>query len=504
MKSLKLALKKHPIVYIARDLERALGLSSNYQDYYIITNKASQSQKPKTGFAKNIIFISGDHILDTHELLVHPKTIAFFKKLTSPRILVFKNNSTVEKICHDHNWTLLNPPAALSIQIEGKISQIAWLDTLASLLPPHQVDLLKNISWPGTKFIMQFNNRVHTGQSTLLINNLSELQTLQQRFPKRTVRVFKFIEGMMFTNNNIVWGNKVLTGNINYQITGLHPFTDHPFATIGNDWGLPHKSLTKKLQQDYFKITKLVGKKLINNGWRGLFGIDVILDSKKKKWYLIEVNARQPASTTYESQLQESQKSKVKSQKYITTFEAHLASLLKVEYTGEKLIAIKEGAQIIQRVKEKTQPTNKLEKVDIKLIQKSISHLVDDFRQELYNGSPGFVDELLQANETHLAVETLCEQIHDTHTILNSYSYEELIKIAKTLKIKPLYWSNLPKEKLPKINLSRSGLTLISYTNTEPGADALRIQSKKSIMENHNQFNELGKKIKTFVLEANE
>ena len=32
----------------------------------------------------------------------------------------------------------------------------------------------------------------------------------------------------MFTNNNVVTRDTILVGNINYQITGLPPFTDQP------------------------------------------------------------------------------------------------------------------------------------------------------------------------------------------------------------------------------------------------------------------------------------
>jgi carbamoylphosphate synthase large subunit len=220
------------------------------------------------------------------------------------------------------------------------------LEELKKLLPPHKVVVCKNISWKGKKFILQFN-RAHTGSGTLLIESEKQLEELQKKFPERPVRVVKYIEGPMFTNNNVVWGKKILCGNINYQITGLKPFTERPFATIGNDWALPHKLLSKKQLKEYETIAKKVGQKLQKSGWKGLFGIDVILDEKTKKLYLIEINARQPASTTYESQLQK----KVSSMKYgVSSFEAHLASLLELDPDHLKLIEIESGAQIIQKV----------------------------------------------------------------------------------------------------------------------------------------------------------
>lgn len=435
MKTLKKELAKRPVVFIARDLERALGLSLIKYNYYIITNKTSFSQKTEVRSQKNIITIKNDCLLDTHELLANPHTTKLLKK-NSPRIVVFKSTSMIEKICEEHGSELLNPPSKLSNTIEEKISQVEWLGELKKLLPPHRIEILKNLNWDNLNspqpplnggrggvtsspslqerargsYILQFN-RAHTGSGTILIESESQLKELREKFPDRPVRVTEFIDGPMFTNNNVVWGKKILCGNINYQITGLTPFTDRPFATIGNDWGLPHKLLSKKLQQEYYKIAQAVGKKLVRDGWKGLFGIDVVLDRKKKKLYLIEINARQPASTTYESQLQESQKSKIKSQKFVTTFEAHLASLLGLKYGGEELIKIQDGAQIIQRV------------------TKNIKY--------------------------------------------------QILNIKKSIK-----------------KLENLKCNVITYDNHEEGADLMRIQSRKSIMNGHDQFNTSGEKIK--------
>lgn len=366
MKALKLALKKQPVVYIARDLERALGLSKGYNDYYIITNSSSLAKSLVKH--KSVIALSADRLLDTHELLIHSRSKEIIKKLKNPLILVFKNTPLIEKNCQEHGWKLLNPPTVLSNKIEEKISQVEWLEELRKLLPPHQVTTCKNVQFKRKKFILQFN-RAHTGSGTILIESEEQLKKLQQKFPNRPVRITEFIEGPMFTNNNIVWGKKILCGNINYQITGLEPFTDRPFATIGNDWALPHKLLHEKLQNDYFKIAEAVGKKLARDGWKGLFGVDVILDQKKKKLYLIEINARQPASTTFESQLQNSQLATQSSQ-LVTIFEAHLASLLGLKYNKEELIKIKDGGQIIQRVTEKI----KYQKYNIKNIIKKLEN----------------------------------------------------------------------------------------------------------------------------------
>jgi hypothetical protein len=150
-------------------------------------------------------------------------------------------------------------------------------------------------------------------------------------------------------------------GNISYQITGLKPFTDNKFATIGNDWAVTNKILNTKQIKQYQTIATAVGKRLAQAGWKGLFGIDVIVDGATGRLYLLEINARQPASATFESELQQKEKGiKNKEQNddkilltpyslLLTTFEAHLGALLGLDVNSYEPINIVDGAQVILR-----------------------------------------------------------------------------------------------------------------------------------------------------------
>ncbi len=356
---------ENPTIYITRDLERALGLPLDTKGYYIISNYSAFAKTLVKG-RKNVLLVKNSQILDTRELLVLPAVKRFVDKVKKPNILVFKNTSQIEEICKDNGWVLLNPSATLSSMVEEKISGVEWLGPLKKYLPTHEIVECGKIKWKGEKFVLQFN-RAHTGSGTILIESNAQLSELKKKFPVRPVRITKYITGPAFTNNNVVWGDNVLLGNINYQITGLKPFTNLPFATIGNDWALPHRLLNKKQLQTYQKMANDIGKRMAKFGWCGLFGIDVIMDEKSGKLYLIEINARQPASTTYESKLQ-----LMKNKNGLTTFSTHLLALLGEKYKKQKLVEIKNGAQIVQKVV----PTEKT--VDNKLVK----YNVDEFQKE--------------------------------------------------------------------------------------------------------------------------
>ncbi len=347
------------ILYIARDIERALGKVPK-DNYFIITNSSSYSKEIKLLYPNNIILIDSPEILDTHELLNLSETEKLINKLNA-QILVFKNTIQIENICKEKNWKLLNPSAELAEKIENKISQVNWLGDLASLLPTHKVLLVKDIKWDKKVFILQWSHG-HTGDGTLLIQNEKDLNLIKEKFPNREARITDFIKGPMFTANIIVTKTIILLGNISYQITGMLPFTENAFSTIGNDWGVTHTILNETHIKQFEEISQKIAKKMQKEDWLGLFGIDIIYDYERDTMHLIEINARQPASTTFESELQTVLN--LKGVVGITTFEAHLNALQKLPISS-LLIPINDSAQILQRL------TSKLGKINIKKLTES-------------------------------------------------------------------------------------------------------------------------------------
>ncbi len=251
------------------------------------------------------------------------ETLELLKKVPAgTNVVVFKNNAAIERYCKEHGITLLNPPAELSEKIENKITQVKWLGELASLLPKHEITLVKNILW-NTPYILQWAHS-HTGEGTLYVEDISPIK---EKFPEREARITQYIEGPVFTVNVVV-GDKIEIGNISSQITGLQPYTENRFASVGNDWSIPSP------KEEIKEIALKVGERMRAAGWKGLFGIDVVHGDRV---YLLEINARQPASATYESTLQKTN----------TIFENHIKALL-----GEPLhtnTPITAGKQIIDR-----------------------------------------------------------------------------------------------------------------------------------------------------------
>jgi len=377
------------IAYITRDIERALGALPS-ESYFIVANDGAYARTIKAVYPDFILLIESPAPLDTFELLEHPETATFFKKIfgkampagrqEKPSIIVFKNTVRIEELCAKKDWALLNPPTTLAEKIENKITQTEWLGDLATLLPAFKILPTKGIKWEKKTMVLQWAH-AHTGEGTIVVNDAASLSDLQKKFPDRPAKVSEFIKGPTFTVNVVVTENRasergaehfsgatlasdgkcprpqderadfpennIAIGNVSYQITGMPPLTDSPFATVGNDWSLPLTLLNERHLAELRDMAEKIGVKMRDSGWKGLFGIDVIYDEERDQLKLIEINARQPASTTFESQLQD--KFRGHGLAGATIFEAHLAALTDSPLT-EKQIELNDGAQVVQRI----------------------------------------------------------------------------------------------------------------------------------------------------------
>lgn len=348
---------KKPLIYVTRDIERALGMEPGRHgaaDYIIVSNDTPYGRAVREKNPDHVVLIdrpAGTDVLDTFDLLSLPEVQRTIDKHDSD-LIVFQNTPRIERLANDMHWNLLNPRAELSRQIEEKLSQLDWLGVDAALLPPHRRMLVKDVCFEENKFVLQFNHS-HTGEGTYVIESKDALDMLAAKFPDRECRVVDFITGPAFTLNLVAGTLGTIHGSISYQITGIAPFTDILFSTVGNDWALPYSTfLSDKDRSQISAIAKKIGRRMRLAGWRGLFGIDVIKDEISGKIYLIEINARQPASTTYESILGRTQ-----DPKRLTIFEAHVAALLKRVFPVLSA-RVRTGSQIVKRVTNKTYSIN--------------------------------------------------------------------------------------------------------------------------------------------------
>jgi hypothetical protein len=305
------------IFYICNDFERALGLERFLPNFHIICidyNKGIDAAR-KVGAkifcleealsTKNPIYRNSNKLLNVHEVQEYIKTHTPVETVSN--VMFFKIAPNIEQTCKQLGYNILNTSADLNQMFELKLSQydklnrdrtINFSKTIVKQLK--EVDYNDLVKKLGEHFVIQYD-RGHTGSSTVFVENERIFEHEQKLFPERWAKFSTKIEGNAWTLNACVTRKGILFGGLSYQITGIPQCTSKKGGTVGNDFTVSDR-LHKETLEQMKVITKHSGTIMQKAGFKGLFGLDFVVNEKGHV-YLIEINARQPASTGLHTKL---------------------------------------------------------------------------------------------------------------------------------------------------------------------------------------------------------
>lgn len=273
----------------------------------------------------------------TSVLLHHPQTIKWINSISkNPHIIVFKPSPSLEKICQQNNWKLIANPAKLNRQIENKINFSQIIDKLSLPQPKiftkklHEVDFKTITKKLGNDFFLQFP-RGFAGSSTFNIKSEKEFAQIQSQYLNYPTKFSAKINGPTYTLNACVTKNyQTIVQKPFFQITNIPELNSSPGGTCGNIYSschcLPNNKYLKSWDQNLSKIesksflnspdplnqinlpiikdTKVFGEYLSQLGYRGIFGLDFVIDQDSGQHHFIECNPRLTASIPMISKLQ--------------------------------------------------------------------------------------------------------------------------------------------------------------------------------------------------------
>lgn len=336
-KEFKKSLSGKAFFYVTLDPERAMGIEDILPNYTIICpfrGRLTDSLRKK-GVGLFILedYIDARKIADiikrgSYGLLQNALVKVHINKASRAKamktnILILKTSNLIEDLCKREHWTLLAPRASVAEKFENKVSQFKLLRKVVAYPKSTVLTLEELLSFDLNKFfkidlgrrpqaqiVLQFN-RGHSGNNTFFIKPNGSISSPQEinikklykLFPRRQVKISEYIQGKTYTLNCLALrSGKIITGSISEQITGLAKATNNPSTTVGNDFSSA-KKIAKGNIEAIRTIASDVGGVLYKKGYRGLFGIDVIIEKSTKKVYFIELNTHQPASIPFEAKL---------------------------------------------------------------------------------------------------------------------------------------------------------------------------------------------------------
>lgn len=289
-------------LYLSKDAERGIGLENLIDNYQVISINSNYVSDQLSLSSRGKSYPQFETILElvkSSEFANEADNKKFYSQL-------FQLNTPTERRISELNGVLLNNSAELNKRFERKIAQSDFLLKNNIKTPKFIVKNLSELNYMdiknelGVEFVIQFDN-AHTGLGTHFIFDHIQFDEFKFKHDGNVVKISEMIHGMTLTTNAVIYQNEIYTRGIQYQITGIPELTNRPGTTVGNDFNISTKLSTDLIAQIHSLVIQ-VGRSLDSEGFKGLFGIDFIVSDDQI--YLIEINARQTANISFQTQLE--------------------------------------------------------------------------------------------------------------------------------------------------------------------------------------------------------
>ena len=249
----------------------------------------------------------------------HPKTRKFLDKFTSqerPAILVYKPSTKMEKICKENNWNLLANPTSFGKEtLENKIKFRKILKEIGVPVPPGKISSVDKLHYGhlmnkyGLPFVIQHPTK-GGGKGTFFINNQEDFdkafkklkgrwkpglqddaETKYEQVPEALVA--KYIQGSSPSITGCVTRHGIISTNLQHQIVDIPElFSPEKGSGLfcGHDWTA--SEFDDEVKSQAYEAVEKIGQYFKSLGYKGIFGLDFVLDRETNKLYTVECNPR--------------------------------------------------------------------------------------------------------------------------------------------------------------------------------------------------------------------
>jgi len=224
------------------------------------------------------------------------------------RVISWCSTETMEALAAASNDSLqiLAVPVAVQEQFEDKVVFRRALPELGIQPVPHsichlcEVDFAQSERRFGLPFVVQMATG-YGGSGTFFVTSPDQLLSLQSEKDDQEVTVSKYIAGLAPNVTAVVLDDGLLMAHPTVQLVGVPQCVDWPPKYCGNDF-VAAKQLPQRVIQTLLEQTRKIGVWMAGRGFRGLFGIDSVVDGPHV--YPLEINPRLQGSTAILTELQ--------------------------------------------------------------------------------------------------------------------------------------------------------------------------------------------------------
>ena len=248
-----------------------------------------------------------------------PKVKEYIEKIVSknpnrpgPFIVVYKPSTKMERACEENGWKLIANPFHFGKKLlENKIKFREILQEIEVSAPPGKIASIDKLHYGhlmnkyGLPFVIQHPTR-GGGKGTFFINNhddfdkaISKLGPTWNEDDEHNIKatnkviVAQFIKGPSPSIAGCVTKHGILTTSLQHQVLDIPELYNPEKGSglfCGHDW--TSSRFSESVSKQAYEYTEKIGEYFKKLGYRGIFGLDFVLDEKNDKLYVVECNPR--------------------------------------------------------------------------------------------------------------------------------------------------------------------------------------------------------------------
>ncbi|MBW1800167.1 MAG: ATP-grasp domain-containing protein [Deltaproteobacteria bacterium] len=254
-------------------------------------------------------FEAGD--MDSFRLLSHASTRGFLNRLPGPvHLLLYQGYPDLENMAAREGWHIIANPSKLRVTLAGRAYFRDLIQTLeingipGGVYPVQEIYSRGYNHWAdkiAPSFVIKLAEiRQGGGKGVFFIHSPHEYETLRKNIKDGIWRgtkiesfsIEKFIDGIPVSLALCITRHGILFSGLQRQLMDLPYCQGIPEAGIfcGHSWGETRWPISVK--EEAFRQAGKICRHIAHMGYKGILGIDFVVDRKTRRVYPIEMNPR--------------------------------------------------------------------------------------------------------------------------------------------------------------------------------------------------------------------
>jgi len=228
-------------------------------------------------------------------------------------ILCYRSTKTLESLADEYGpdrMKLLSVDVEKKTSFDDKILLREHMEQMGLSPIPGDVDDISTVDYEtarasyDTPFVVQRKSG-SSGSGTFVVRQKKTYGSLQAKLGSENVIFTRFVKGRSVNVNCCVVSSgeekDVLVSPLSVQLTGFKECVRKRLDYCGNDFGAVDLFFSGSQIRRFFDISQKLGRWLIQEGWRGMYGMDIMLSGDN---VFVDLNPRFQGSTQILTEIQ--------------------------------------------------------------------------------------------------------------------------------------------------------------------------------------------------------